>query len=112
MPFTPATGPRLLIRSSHSEAGAAKALYEAAIAIVQQQGWSGVHWLFPQQHEAELSTGLQIEADDRGEAIVPVSAPYGLRDLWSPSERRWAQGSLAASSRPIRLLGSLRGRGG
>lgn len=53
IPFTPATGPRLLVKRGRKESECASALYHAAIAIVKQQSWSGVHWLFPKQHEAE-----------------------------------------------------------
>jgi predicted N-acyltransferase len=53
IPFTPATGPRLLVKAGHNEQACAAALYDAAITIVEQQGWSGVHWLFPPEHEAK-----------------------------------------------------------
>lgn len=52
VPFTPATGPRLLVNNQQHAAEYAAALYDAAIAIVEQQKWSGVHWLFPPEHQA------------------------------------------------------------
>ena len=53
IPFTPATGPRLLIKAGENEKECTKALHSAAIAIVKQQNWSGVHWLFPFKKDAE-----------------------------------------------------------
>ncbi len=52
VPFTPATGPRLLIKPGQDAAECSAALTNAAMAIVKQQNWSGVHWLFPLEHEA------------------------------------------------------------
>ncbi|MEM7257963.1 MAG: peptidogalycan biosysnthesis protein, partial [Pseudomonadota bacterium] len=52
VPFTPATGPRLLVNDEQKSSEYAVALYDAAIAIVEQQSWSGVHWLFPPEQQA------------------------------------------------------------
>lgn len=53
-PFTPATGPRLLIHKDHDYERCASALLSAAIAVVDQQGISGMHWLFPTTEQAKL----------------------------------------------------------
>ncbi len=67
IPFTPATGPRLLVREDHDYAECAGAIFNAAMAIVKQHKWSSVHWLFPFKDDAEsmaaagymLRTGCQ-----------------------------------------------------
>jgi predicted N-acyltransferase len=46
IPFTPATGQRLLL-SSPADPGAAAALIEHALEEVQRQRLSSLHWLFP-----------------------------------------------------------------
>lgn len=53
IPFTPATGPRLLVKDGQDTKTCASALCSAAIAIVKQQQWSGAHWLFPLKEETE-----------------------------------------------------------
>lgn len=53
IPFTPATGPRVLVKAGQDLKQCTAALHSAAIAIVKQQKWSGVHWLFPFKKEAE-----------------------------------------------------------
>lgn len=56
IPFTPATGPRLLIKAEQDKKECSTLLANAAMAIVKQQNWSGVHWLFPLEHEAKAMT--------------------------------------------------------
>lgn len=53
-PFTPATGPRLLVREDQDYEQCASALLSAAIAVVDQQNISGMHWLFPTRDQAVL----------------------------------------------------------
>ncbi len=53
-PFTPATGPRLLIHSDHDYEQCTTALLSAAIAVVDQQNMSGMHWLFPTSEQTTL----------------------------------------------------------
>ena len=53
-PFTPATGPRLLVHSEADFDTCASSLLAAAKAVVDQQKLSGMHWLFPQKPEADL----------------------------------------------------------
>src|SRR5690606_2031010 len=47
-PFTPATGPRLLIRPEHYSEQLAEAVVELAIRAAQDAGVSSLHWLFTQ----------------------------------------------------------------
>ena len=45
-PFTPATGPRLLIAPEHRTGAMAEAVVDAAIAAAREAGVSSLHWLF------------------------------------------------------------------
>jgi predicted N-acyltransferase len=53
VPFTPATGPRLLVRPGVSRAPLARAFVRALDAVCQQAGLSGAHVLFPAEAEAK-----------------------------------------------------------
>ena len=53
-PFTPATGPRLLVNKDHDYETCTSALLSAAIAVTDQQNMSSMHWLFPSTDEALL----------------------------------------------------------
>ena len=46
VPFTPATGPRLLVRSGADAVAVGRALAKGAMALCEQGDLSGVHWLF------------------------------------------------------------------
>lgn len=52
-PYTPATGPRLLLAEA-APVTVGPALIEAAIAEVQRRGLSSLHWLFPPREELSL----------------------------------------------------------
>jgi len=61
VPYTPATGPRLLAHPNESDrSGLQRLLLDAAIARGQELGASGVHLLFPEESEARVgeSAGL------------------------------------------------------
>lgn len=74
IPFTPATGPRLLVRSDQNYNSCAKALFAAGIAVCEQQELSSMHWLFTLDSEAEqlkeagylLRMGCQYHWQNRG----------------------------------------------
>ena len=53
-PFTPATGPRLLVHKDADYETCTSTLLAAAIAVADQQNLSSMHWLFPMQQEAKL----------------------------------------------------------
>ena len=53
-PFTPATGPRLLVHKDHDYEKCTSALLSAAIAVTDQQNMSSMHWLFSPEAEAVL----------------------------------------------------------
>ena len=65
VPFTPATGRRLLVRAGEDRAGAARALAKAARTLAEEEGARSVHVLFAQEDEAELleSAGLARRVD-------------------------------------------------
>lgn len=61
VPFTPATGPRLLLDSTDPDAVAiGEALVQGALSYADQENISSVHWLFPprEQKSALLANGL------------------------------------------------------
>lgn len=54
VPFTPATGPKLLVRSGEDAALAHRAFCSALPGLEQELGLSGTHVLFPPDAESEL----------------------------------------------------------
>lgn len=59
-PFTPATGPRLLIRPEVDRRAMGEAMVEAAIRTAGELGLSSLHWLFG--NDAELSAAPKLLA--------------------------------------------------
>ena len=57
VPFTPVTGPRLLCGAHGPDATLAAFAQSALAAQAGAQGWSSVHWLFPDAAQAALLTG-------------------------------------------------------
>ncbi|WP_295434558.1 GNAT family N-acetyltransferase [uncultured Thiodictyon sp.] len=53
-PYTPATGPRLLIGDTPARAQFAQALADGALRVAQQLGVSSLHWLFTTAAETDL----------------------------------------------------------
>ncbi|SEO51304.1 GNAT family N-acetyltransferase [Aquisalimonas asiatica] len=54
VPFTPATGPRILLRPGLDMADVAALTVEASSAIVAERDLSSAHWLFPCPDQSEL----------------------------------------------------------
>ncbi len=54
VPYTPATGPRILVRERSALAEVGSSLLERAKAELSRHGWSSLHVLFPEQGELEL----------------------------------------------------------
>ena len=52
-PYTPVTGERLLIDKEQDAGSISTALIDAAIAHARHLSVSSLHWLFPQEHEAQ-----------------------------------------------------------
>jgi len=52
VPFTPATGPRLLVHPDEDVASVRSVLGRAALSLAQQSACSSVHWLFCSEEEA------------------------------------------------------------
>ena len=53
IPFTPATGPRLLVHPLAERARVVKSLVEAALALTEQTGSSSLHWLFTDKRDTD-----------------------------------------------------------
>ena len=69
MPFTPATGPRLLVRDDLPFEPTARLLAGAVRQLAAAEGYSSVHWLFLEPAEAELLCGgAAADGDDVGDA--------------------------------------------
>lgn len=74
VPFSPVTGPRILLAGSQDEGEAAQALGEGARRLAQAHSLSSVHWLFPQEPQAQtlaragyaLRYGCQFHWHNRG----------------------------------------------
>ena len=64
-PFTPATGPRMLVAPGQDREALCKRLAEAVRAHCAELGLSGCHWLFPMADELEQlrRAGLLIRSD-------------------------------------------------
>jgi predicted N-acyltransferase len=60
IPFTPATGPRLLCRPGVDEAGAWAALLEGVKQLAGRRGLSSWHVLFPEPETAAILEGLGL----------------------------------------------------
>src|SRR5690606_26701375 len=74
VPFTPATGPRLLTAPEADRARVARRLIDGALEQAERSRASSLHWLFPTGAEAELlgarglltRTGCQFHWSNRG----------------------------------------------
>jgi hypothetical protein len=62
VPFTPVTGPRLLVRERPRPNVAREALVNAAIELANRRGTSSLHVTFPTKAEWEFLTGLGLLA--------------------------------------------------
>lgn len=56
-PYTPATGPRVLVAPDRDAATLAPELLRSTRALAREQGWSSAHWLFPAERELEWLQG-------------------------------------------------------
>ena len=70
IPFTPASGQRLLARDEGREA-IVRALLRGARELMRRGGFSGVHSLFPEQSEYDL-----MERINRGEAVSRLGCQF------------------------------------
>jgi len=74
IPYTPASGPRLLTLPDADRPAVARTLIAGAIELTQGQGLSSVHWLFPTDEEAHMMetagllrrSGFQFHWANRG----------------------------------------------
>ncbi len=51
IPYTPATGPRLLTAANTNQAGIRQAMIDTAIGLCEAQGMSSAHWLFTDENQ-------------------------------------------------------------
>ncbi len=76
VPFTPATGRRVLVRQDEDRAAAEQAIVEGALALVRSERWGSLGVLFPTADEAarlgalggSVRTGVQYHWKNRGYA--------------------------------------------
>jgi len=57
IPYTPVTGPRLLVRDGADSARVSAALVHQALELAERSGCSSLHWLFTDSHD----TGVLLE---------------------------------------------------
>ena len=62
VPYTPATGPRLLLAPGVDPAAVRTGLIEAACGLAAREGASSLHWLFPTAEEAAALEGAGMLA--------------------------------------------------
>lgn len=60
IPFTPATGPRLLLHPEYDAGALAKQLFDSAKDLAEQLGASSFHALFPDPDQTQLLAGLGL----------------------------------------------------
>ena len=74
IPFTPSTGPRLLVRPAASAPAVRRALAAGAVEVSKAMGVSSFHWLFPRDTDAAsledsgllIRSGCQFHWTNRG----------------------------------------------
>lgn len=57
VPFTPATGPRILVAPDQDHARIGSALVDGALTVAQETGASSLHWLFTNERDTALLEG-------------------------------------------------------
>ena len=64
-PYTPANGPRVLVADGYNPAATRARLLQAVREHADAEGWSGVHWLFPDASDLEAlrADGLLVRTD-------------------------------------------------
>lgn len=68
IPFTPVSGPRLLINKKYNSATIKKILLDAAVSLMQEKKFSSLHFLFPNEEDA----GILLE----NEGLKRVTCQY------------------------------------
>ena len=102
-PFTPATGPRLMVRAGEDD-GAAKMLLAGALQLCEQTGASGLHVTFPTEAQWKFlgQQGLLLRQDQQYHWLNPgyrdfddyLGALSSSRRKTIRRERRDAQGAV------------------
>jgi predicted N-acyltransferase len=74
VPFTPATGPRILVAPGQDRARIGSSLVDGALKVAKETGASSLHWLFTNENDTALlegkgllrRTGMQFHWHNRG----------------------------------------------
>ena len=78
IPFTPATGPRLLVRDDQPFAACAKVMINTACQFASDQKFSGVHWLFTSPKDCVVLCGeterTQNDTEHTGSESVAIES--------------------------------------
>lgn len=69
VPFTPATGQRILVHPSLARDETRTLLANAARQFCHSENYSGVHWLFVTKQESDLLCGTRTRSDSRFKEI-------------------------------------------
>ena len=93
VPFTPATGRRLLVRPGPHADAVRAALADALVDICRRSNASSVHVTFPTERGMGAARGARLPQ------AHPPAVPLGKRRLRQRSTRSWRR-SLRASERP------------
>lgn len=60
VPFTPVTGPRLLLAPDIDQEGLRAALIDAVLEVAQERTISSLHWLFPNQCDSDVLSSSKL----------------------------------------------------
>jgi len=90
VPFTPATGRRLLVRADEDREEARRALASAALELARREGAPTVQALFPREDEAQLlaEAGFAARVDFQYHWVNPGYGSYDDFLARFPSKRR------------------------
>ncbi len=103
VPFTPATGPRLLARPGPTQAAARQALVQALVQITNDNDLSSAHVTFASEGEAKyLGARGFLQRTDQQFTGITTAIPT-LTPSWRLSLRASARPFAASARRPCRL---------
>lgn len=83
IPFTPATGERIMVHTSQDQHSSMLMLVNAAQQYCHSEGYSGVHWLFMTEEESDLlcDHSDKVDADHTGSSAEPTTTASKLKIL-------------------------------
>ncbi len=98
-PFTPATGPRLLVHPDQSYDDLAPLLAAAARQFADHEGYSGVHWLFLTERDNALLCGVQTSELQQAASEQETSNETGSQPQRTASGKKTGSGSRSETAR-------------